>query len=80
LLGDRNKGIEIVYGGEIYFLLDRLEQPGQNKNLLYWHDMPKESTKKGSLSFVLFESPFTSFSTVSRGHPSLISLTKLPLQ
>jgi hypothetical protein len=33
-----------------------------------------EPTKEGPLSFVLFESPFTSVSTVSRGHPSLVSL------
>jgi hypothetical protein len=25
------------------------------KNLLYWHDKPNEPTKKGPLSFVLFE-------------------------
>ncbi len=44
------------------------------QNLLYRHDKPHEPTKKGPLSFVLFESPFTSVSTVSRGHPSLQSL------
>ncbi len=35
---------------------------------------PNEPTKEGPLSFVLFESPCTSVSTVSRSHPSLISL------
>jgi hypothetical protein len=30
-------------------------------------------TKTGPLSYVLFEPPFTSVSTVSRGHPSLVS-------
>jgi hypothetical protein len=64
LLGDRKK----------YLFLGRLEQPRQNKNLLYRHDKPNEPTKKGPLSFVLFESPFTSVSTVSRGRPSLVSL------
>jgi hypothetical protein len=34
---------------------------------------------KGPLSFVLFESPFTSVSTVSRGHPSLVSLISIVL-
>jgi hypothetical protein len=49
-------------------------QPRQNKNLWYRHDEPNEPTKKEPLSFVLFESPFTSVSTVRRGHPSLVSL------
>jgi hypothetical protein len=75
LLGDGDKIIEIVHGEEKkYSLLGRLEQPRQNKNLLYQHDKPNEPTKKRSLSFVLFESPFTSVSTVSRGQPSLVSL------
>jgi hypothetical protein len=33
-----------------------------------------EPTKEKPFSFVLFESPFTSVSTVSRGHPSPVSL------
>jgi hypothetical protein len=41
---------------------------------LYRHDKTNEPTKEGFLSFVLFESPFTQVSTVSRGHPSLVSL------
>ncbi len=47
---------------------------GRTKTLFYRQDKPNEPTKKGTLSFVLFESPFTSVSTVSRGHPSLVSL------
>jgi hypothetical protein len=43
----------------------RLERSRQNKNLLYWHDKLNGPTKEGPLSFVLFESPFTSISTVS---------------
>jgi hypothetical protein len=67
--GNVDKGIEIVYGEEEkYFVLGRLVQPRQNKNLLYRHDKPNEPIKKGPLSFVLFESLFTS---VSRGLPSL---------
>ncbi len=50
-----------------YFVLGRLEQPRQNKNLFYRHDKLDEPTKKGPLSFVLLESPFTSVSTVSSG-------------
>jgi hypothetical protein len=49
-----------------------LEQPRQDNNLLYRHVESNKPTKEGSLSFVLFESPFTSVSTVSRGHPSLV--------
>jgi hypothetical protein len=44
---------------------------------LYWHDKSNKSTKEGTLSVVLFESPFTSVSTVGRGHPSLVSLIVL---
>ncbi len=39
-----------------------------------YHDKTNEPTKEGPLSFVLFESPFASVSTVSRSHPSLVSL------
>ncbi len=48
-----------------YFELDRLEQPRQNKHHLHRHDKPNEPTRP--LSFVIFESPCTSVSTVSRG-------------
>jgi hypothetical protein len=69
------KGIEIVYGeGKKYFVLGRLEHPRQNKNLFYQHDKANEPIKKGPLSFGLSESPFTSVSAVSRGHPFLVSL------
>ncbi len=54
-----------------YFVLGWPEQPKQDKCTLYRHDEPYEHTKEGPLSFVIFESPFTSVSTVSRGHPSL---------
>jgi hypothetical protein len=55
-------------------LLGRLEQPTRNKTQLYWHDKPNESTKERPISFVLFETPIISFSTVSTGHLSLVSL------
>jgi hypothetical protein len=74
-LGDGDKRIETEYSEEKNILiLGWLEQPRQRKDFLYWHDKPNEPTKKGPLSFVLFESPYTSVSTVSRGHPSLVSL------
>jgi hypothetical protein len=40
---------------------------------------PTYQPRKDPLSFVLFESPFTSVSTVSRGHSSLVSLLMLYL-
>jgi hypothetical protein len=45
LLGDEDKGNEIVYGDEKYFVLGRLEQPRQNKNVLYRHGKPNEPRK-----------------------------------
>jgi hypothetical protein len=71
---------EIVYGEEKkYFVLGRLEQPQERtKKLLYRQDKPNEPTEEATLfSFAFFESPFTSVSTVSWGHPSQVSLTML---
>jgi|LakMenEpi03Aug12_release.lakeMendotaPanAssembly.Ray.scaffolds.fasta_scaffold490322_1 hypothetical protein len=46
LLGGGHKGIEIVYGEEtIFSILGRLEQPRQNKNILYQHEKPNQPTK-----------------------------------
>ncbi len=59
---------------EKYLVLGRLEQPRLNKNILYRHDKPNKPAKEGPLSLVLFDSPFASVSTVSRGHLSLVSL------
>ncbi len=69
-----SKGWNSVRWGKKYFVLGKLEQLRQDKNPFYLLDKPKEPTKEGLLSFVLFESPFTSVSTVSRSHPSLVSL------
>jgi hypothetical protein len=50
LLGNGGKGIEIVYGeGKKYSALGRLEQPRQNKNLLYQQDQTNEPTKEEAL-------------------------------
>jgi hypothetical protein len=43
------------------------------------HEPTKGRTWEEPLSFVLFESPSTSFSTVSRGHPSLVSMVIVPI-
>ncbi len=69
LLGDGDKGIKIVYGEEKIFGTGRLEQLRLNRNLLYRYGKPNEPTKEGPLTFVLFESPFTSVSIVSRATP-----------
>jgi hypothetical protein len=74
LLGDGDNRIKIVYGEEKNILYWDDKSPRQNKNLVNLHGKPKKPTMEGLLSFVLFESPFTSVSTVSRGHPSLVSL------
>jgi hypothetical protein len=62
---------------KIYFVMGRLEQPRQYKKLLDQLNEPNEPTKEGPLSYVLLESPFASVSTVSRDHPSLVSLVQL---
>jgi hypothetical protein len=57
-------------------LIDSLKIPAQDKIVLYRHDEPNEPTKEGPALFVLHKtkSPFASVSTVSRGHPYLVSL------
>jgi hypothetical protein len=70
------KGIEIVYGeGKKYFVLGRL-QSSQGRTKISFTSTTRRTnqSKKGPLSFDLSESPFTSVSAVSRGHPSLVSL------
>jgi hypothetical protein len=60
---------ELVYDERNkYFVLGQLEQPRQDKKLLYQQDKPNEPIQEGPVSFVLVESQFTSVSTVSRGH------------
>ncbi len=66
LLGDGDKGIEIVYDEEKIVCPG---QPRQNKNLLYRHDKPYEPNKKEPLSFVLLESHFTLVTTSQQGPP-----------
>jgi hypothetical protein len=51
LLGDGDKGIEIVNGEEKSFCTGRLEQLRMNKNLLYLHNKPNEPTKEENLKF-----------------------------
>ncbi len=50
------------------------------QNLLYRHDKPKEPTREGPLSFVLFVSPFTSVSSSnSQQGPPLSSLSDIDI-
>ncbi len=53
----------------------RREQPSQNKVFLYRYGKPNEPTKEGSLSIVLFESPFTSVFNSQQGPPLSNSLS-----
>ncbi len=56
-----------VRWGKKYFVLGCPEQLRQDKkSLLYRHKWTHEPTKEGPLSFVLFESPFTSFNSTLR--------------
>ncbi len=58
-----------------YLILGWLEQPRQNKNLFDRHDKPKITKQERNpfgLSSLSPHSP--QFQTVSRGHPSLVSL------
>jgi hypothetical protein len=75
LLGDGDKSWnEIVYVREkILCTGPTRAAKAELKFLIYGHNKPNEPNKKGPLSFVLIESPFTSVSTVSRAHPSSVS-------
>jgi hypothetical protein len=79
LLGDGEKLIEIVKSEKKkkYFLPGRLEQPRQDKNLLYQHEEPNEPTKD---PFHLYSSsPHSAQFQLSAGPlatPFLVSLLK----
>ncbi len=78
LLGDGDKiqmnWISVRWGKIFCVGPTTVELPKQDKNLLYRQDKPKgEPNMEDPLSFVLFESPFPSDLTVSRGHSSLAS-------
>ncbi len=58
------------------YILGQLGQP--TKIFCTGTTSSMNQTREGPLSFVLFESPFASVSTVSRGHPSLAVVGKHP--
>jgi hypothetical protein len=71
-MGEGDKLIEIAYSEEKIFcpVPTRAAKAGQ-KYLVLAGQAKQSSPKVGPLQFVLFESPFTSVSTDSRGHLSL---------
>ncbi len=72
LLGDGEKGTELVYGDEKIFSLVRAAKAEQ-KTLAA--RQAQRTNQERPLSFVLFDSPFTSFQqSAGQGHPSLVSL------
>jgi hypothetical protein len=75
LLVDGDKGLTKYTVRKKYFVLGRPEQPRHATIFCYVMTSPTNQPRKdqGPLSFVLTESPFTSVSAVSRGHPSLVS-------
>jgi hypothetical protein len=74
LLGDEDKGIEIVYSEvkNILYCADYRAAKAE-QNLLYRHN-PNEPTKEGPLSFVLFVVPIHLSFNSQQGHPSLVFL------
>ncbi len=67
LLGDGVKVIEIVYGEGKLFCTGPTRAAKAGEKSFVPARQANEPTKEGPLSFVLFESPFTSVSTVGRG-------------
>jgi hypothetical protein len=63
-----------VYGKEKKISSGTIREAKAEQNILYWHKKSNKATKDGPLSSELFEYLFTSVSTVSRGHPSQVSL------
>jgi hypothetical protein len=66
-----------VRWGKTYFCTWPTTAAKAKQKLLYGYDKPNEPAKKGPHSFVIFESPFTSVSTISRSQPSLVSMVKI---
>jgi hypothetical protein len=66
--------IKIVFGEEKIFCNGPTRAAKSEKKSLVPALQAQQPIQEGPLSFVLFESPFTSVSAVSRGHPSLVSL------
>ncbi len=61
-----------VRRGKKYFVLGPFEQQKQDKISI--PSPSNHATEEGPLSYVIFELPLISVSTVSRGHPSVVSL------
>ncbi len=77
LLGDRDKELKNMYGEEKYcfvLITDLTRAVKARQKSLVPAQGAQRTNQEEPLSFVLFESPFVSDSTVSLGHPSLFSL------
>ncbi len=77
LLGDKDKGIEIVYGKEKLFCIGPTRaSKAEQKSLVpgYRHNRPKEPTKEGPLYLSTHKPHFQQ--SPCRGHPSLVSLLR----
>jgi hypothetical protein len=76
LLTDGDKGIEIMYDEEkkIFCTGPTRAAKAETKISCTGTTSPMNQPRKIPFSFVLFEFPFTSVLTVSRGHTSLVSL------
>jgi hypothetical protein len=75
LLGGGHKGIKIVREEKNSFTGPTRAAKAEQKSLVP-APQAQEPNKEEPLSFVLFESPFTSVSTVSIGHHSLVFVVR----
>jgi hypothetical protein len=60
--------------------INEVKKIAGGKSIFYWAKQPRQdkntgAAKEGPPSYVLYESPFALVSTVSRGYPSLVSLS-----
>ncbi len=69
LVGDGDKGIEIVYDEKNVFCTGPTRAAKAEQKFVYRHDKTNKPTKEGPFSCVLFDSPFATVSTVSRATP-----------
>jgi hypothetical protein len=77
LLGHGDKWIEMVFGEEKIVCTELTSAAKtEQKSLVPARQAQRTNQGRGPLLYVLLESPFASVSTVSRGHPSLVSLCK----
>ncbi len=74
--GQRNGNSMYTVRKKIFFTGPNRAAKAEQKSLVPARQ-DQRTNQEGPLSFVLFESPFTSVSTINRVHPSLVSLDEL---